>query len=164
MNRFIGSVLLSLLFAAATTMALSSKSQGASNKVAVLGGTGRLGRQTVRQLCDRGVNVRCLVRPKSKNVPPEWSGNPKIEIVRGELLSSGGVVPPGAAPKPTPELVECLSGCTKCIAVYGATRVTKITDFLPGNRKTVEDTDPTHAKQVNYRSIQVGFVDCVGCD
>jgi hypothetical protein len=68
-------------------------------------------------------------------------------------LTDGGI-----STDPSPELLQLLSmggPCTHCIAVYGATRRTKLSDFIVSNSSPndVEDTDPTHAKQVNYRSM-----------
>jgi nucleoside-diphosphate-sugar epimerase len=124
--------------------------------VAVLGGTGQLGQQTVRQLINQNIPVKCLVRPESKNLPKEWENEPLVEIVRGELLlldnntNSPTIGIENA--EPSLELIECLKGCNKCIAVYGSTRRTKISDFF--NKQIIEDNDPIHAKQINYRSIQ----------
>jgi hypothetical protein len=45
--------------------------------------------------------------------------------------------------------MSCLEGCTGVVACYGATRRTKFKDLF----SDPEDTDPAHAKQINYRSI-----------
>ncbi|KAL3915068.1 MAG: hypothetical protein SGARI_008271, partial [Bacillariaceae sp.] len=122
-----------------------------SPKVAVLGATGRLGRATVQELIKNDIPVKCLVRPSS-NVPSEWPSD-KVTVVKGELSEGGG----SNSDKPSKALVEVLTGCTHCTAVYGATRKTKLSDFWDSS---IEDTDPTHAKQVNYQSMKALLTAC----
>ncbi len=50
-------------------------------KVAVLGGTGNMGKHFVRQALDAGHSLRLLVRNASKVEPRE---HPKIEVVVGD--------------------------------------------------------------------------------
>ena len=148
-----------LLLLISVMISLTDTVNALSKPVAVLGGTGRLGQQTVRQLINQNIPVKCLVRPDSKNLPKEWENEPLVEIVKGELLLLNGRGQPTYGitnAKPSSELIECLNGCHQCIAVYGATRRTKINDFFLFllNNKEIEDIDPIHAKQINYRSIQ----------
>ena len=148
-----------LLLLISVMISLTNTVNALSKPVAVLGGTGRLGQQTVRQLINQNIPVKCLVRPESKNLPKEWENEPLVEIVKGELLLLNGKGQPTYGitnAKPSSELIACLNGCHQCIAVYGATRRTKISDFFLFllNNKEIEDIDPIHAKQINYRSIQ----------
>mmetsp|Transcript_2754 Transcript_2754/g.5973 ORF Transcript_2754/g.5973 Transcript_2754/m.5973 type:complete len:389 (-) Transcript_2754:4931-6097(-) len=127
-----------------SVMALSSPGPIATTKVAVIGSTGRLGRETVSELVQAGVNVKCLVRPTT-HIPPEWTDgieSKQIEVVRGEIITSQGG---------QETLTTLLDGCTYCLALYGATRKSKLSDIWQPN---VEDTDMTHSKQVNYESIK----------
>jgi nucleoside-diphosphate-sugar epimerase len=123
-----------------------------SPRVAVLGGTGRLGSATVQELLKNDIPVQCLVRPSS-SVPTDWPSN-KVTVVRGELMDGSG--------KPSTAVVQLLTGCTHCLALYGATRKTKISDFFDGS---VEDSDPAHAKQINYESMKALLQACkkTGC-
>jgi nucleoside-diphosphate-sugar epimerase len=123
-----------------------------SPRVAVLGGTGRLGKATVQELLKNDIPVQCLVRP-SATVPADWPSD-KVTVVRGELMDGSG--------QPSSAVVQLLTGCTHCLALYGATRKTKISDFFDA---TVEDADPTHAKQINYESIKALLQACkeTGC-
>ena len=128
-----------------SAMALSSPGLSSTKKVAVIGSTGRLGRETVSELVQAGVNVKCLVRPTT-HIPPEWADgiqSKQIEVVRGEIISSQGG---------EETLTTLLDGCTDCLALYGATRKSKLSDIW--QRPNVEDTDMTHSKQVNYESIK----------
>ncbi|KAG7345451.1 NAD-dependent epimerase/dehydratase [Nitzschia inconspicua] len=136
--------LILLVFSMSTTTTTRRRHMVAaalSPKVAVLGGTGRLGRATVLELLKNDIPVSCLVRPSS-SVPSDWPSD-KVTVVRGELMDGAG--------KPSAAVVDVLNGCTHCVAVYGATRKTKISDFWD---QSVEDTDPTHAKQLNYESMK----------
>ncbi len=54
--------------------------------VLVVGGTGRTGRRALRQLLDRGVGVRAIVRSSGK-LPPEVAGNPNLTVIEASLLS-----------------------------------------------------------------------------
>jgi NAD(P)H-binding len=133
-------------------MALSSSSSSSTptTKVAVIGGTGRLGRETVDQLLSKGIPVKCLVRPSSK-IPDSWTSSSSVEIVRGNIVGDGS--------KAT--ITDLVKDCTHCLALYGATRKSKISDIWS---PTVEDTDLDHAKQVNYESIKTLVDVCTSDD
>jgi len=133
----------------------------APSRIAVLGATGRLGSQTIRECLERDIPVRCLVRPSSvEKLPEEFTKSPLVEVVTGDILaetskSSDGVFEDDLV-APSTELVDCLEGCGSVVACYGATRTTKFTDLF----KSPEDIDPTHAKQINYRSMMALVMAC----
>lgn len=53
----------------------------ASNKIAIIGGTGRLGREAVYQLSAMGIPSRCLIRTE---LPPEFLATvPHVEFIQG---------------------------------------------------------------------------------
>jgi len=53
-------------------------------KVAIIGATGRLGSEVVKNLSSKGIPMRCLIR---SGVPPELLASlPKVEFVKGEHL------------------------------------------------------------------------------
>jgi uncharacterized protein YbjT (DUF2867 family) len=145
---------LSLLFAHAAVLissfAVSSVYAMTVSKVAVIGATGRLGRLTVQQLVDRGIKCKILSRKKpdvalkelpedatSAQVAAYLSSLPGVGVVQGDIGNLEA-------------LQELCSDCEACIAVYGATRRSQISDLW----KNSEDEDPTHAKQVNYQGVQ----------
>ena len=133
----------------------------APSRVAVLGATGRLGSQTIREFLDREIPVRCLVRPSSvEKLPEDFTKSPLFEVVTGNILAESSRSAEGIfddeTVAPSTELVKCLEGCGGVVACYGATRTTKFGDLF----SNPEDTDPTHAKQINYRSMIALVVAC----
>jgi hypothetical protein len=54
--------------------------------VLLVGGTGRTGRLALRQLLDRGVAVRAIVRSRGK-LPPDVAGNPCLTVIEASLPS-----------------------------------------------------------------------------
>jgi uncharacterized protein YbjT (DUF2867 family) len=54
--------------------------------VLLVGGTGRTGLRTLRQLLDRGVEVRAIVRDRSK-LPPDLAASTRLRVVEASLLS-----------------------------------------------------------------------------
>ena len=118
-------------------------------KVAVTGGTGRLGRLGVQKLVERGYSVRVLLRHElspavaassANGAEPAavaaWlAGMPGVELVKGDITDRAS-------------LVELLEGCSACLALHGARRTRKLSDLWrdPSN-------EPTHSKQVNYQGV-----------
>lgn len=54
--------------------------------VLLVGGTGRTGRRALRQLLDRGVRVRAIVR-SARKLPPDVTGHPSLTVIEASLLS-----------------------------------------------------------------------------
>lgn len=75
--------------------------------VLLLGGTGRTGLRTLRQLLDRGVQVRAIVRSASK-LPTELATSPRLTVIEASLLSLGDE-----------ELQRHLRGCDAVISCLG---------------------------------------------
>lgn len=145
-----------ILLAATITVVASLAAALAAQitRIAVLGATGNLGRHTVREFLDQNIPVRCLVRTSSLGkIPEEFKDSPLFEVVAGDLLASTSRSANGIfrddSVAPSAELLECLEGCQGVVACYGAIRRTKILDLF----QNPEETDPTHAKQINYRSM-----------
>lgn len=75
--------------------------------VLLVGGTGRTGARVLRQLLDRGVSVRVVVRSRAK-VPADVLGNAKLTVIEASLLSLGD-----------DELREHVRGCDAVISCLG---------------------------------------------
>ena len=75
--------------------------------VLLVGGTGRTGGRVMRQLLDRGVLVRAIVRPGGK-LPPGVAENPGLTLIEASLLSLRDE-----------ELLPHLSGCDAVISCLG---------------------------------------------
>lgn len=119
-------------------------------RVAIIGATGRLGRHAVQQLVDRGIECKILLRrdPASK-VPSQIDKESGKEDVAAYLANLKGVsAVQGDVGKPD-SLRQLVQGCDACLALYGATRRSKISDLW----RNAEDDDPSHAKQVNYKGV-----------
>lgn len=135
-----------------TMAALTNSPSPTISKVAVIGGTGGLGRQTVQTLSERGIPSKLLFRQRfdeSTSVPASLDKStpkdqvakylaslPNVEVVYGDVSS-------------TEILEELLQGCSSCLSLHGATRRSKISDLW----SDPSDSDPTHGKQVNYVGI-----------
>jgi putative NADH-flavin reductase len=139
--------------------AMSSKTHVLSSipqKVALVGATGRLGQRTLDQLLERKIPVKCLIRQPS---PPDFlldkqKTNPDLL----EFVTAGDV-------SNKAKIKELLAGCSHCLALHGATRRTKWNELISAAEAS-EDTDTSHAKQVNYKSMQT-FIECAketGCE
>ena len=54
-------------------------------KILVTGGTGRIGSNLVKQLIEKGHEIRSFTYPEDKNRVGRWDDNPKVETVLGDL-------------------------------------------------------------------------------
>lgn len=143
-----------LLFVMVTmTMATCSRvsALSPSSPVAVVGGTGRLGRLAVQQLLDRNISCHLLVRrfpqcesptsltdcTTSEQVAAFFQQHPNISLFEGDVTNQDA-------------LNAVVKDCQACLALWGSTRRSKLSDLWNRN---IADTDPTHAKQVNYQGV-----------
>lgn len=137
-----------LFLLATATMALSSKST-LPKRVAVVGSTGQLGRRAVEQLLARNIPVKCLIR---QSTPPEFLAEKQKEYPGMVDFVTGGDVTNADT------VLELLKDCSHCLALHGATAKSSWKEVFTAAEGS-EDSDPSHAKQINYRSMEL-FVKC----
>ena len=119
-------------------------------QVAVIGATGRLGREAVQQLVDRGIKCKILIRQQpASRVPSKIDKDSSKEDVAAYLADMNGVSFIRGDVGTPESLYRLLQGCDACLALYGSTRRSKISDLW----QNVADNDPSHAKQVNYVGV-----------
>ena len=139
-------------------------------QVAVIGATGRLGRLAVTQLVERGIPCKILVRQETLPSPPpslsldtKENGETSLSSaqVAAYLASLKGVSVVHGDVGDVQALRELVKDCDACLALYGATRRSKVSDLW----QNVADEDPSHAKQVNYQGVLNLLQACeaVGC-
>lgn len=88
---------------------VAASTASAKRQVLVLGGTGRTGGRVVRQLLERGVLVKAVVRSAAR-LPEDVTGNPLLAVAEADLLSLTGQ-----------ELCRHLEGCDAVISCLGHT-------------------------------------------
>ena len=142
--------ILQLSLLVTVTMALSSTSRSTSPKrVAVVGSTGQLGRRAVDQLLARNIPVKLLIR---QSTPPSFLAEKKaVHPSLVEFVTGGDVTNPETVKK-------LLTDCSHCLALHGATARSSWKEIFTAAEGT-EDSDPSHSKQINYRSMDT-FVKC----
>ncbi|MBK6404622.1 MAG: SDR family oxidoreductase [Holophagales bacterium] len=125
----------------------------AQQTVLLVGGTGRTGRRALRQLLDRGVHVRAIVRSGSR-LPPDVSGAPGLAVIEASLQSLSD-----------DELRRHLVGCDAVVSclghvlslrgVFGPPRdlVTRATTRLCRGIEALEPTAPV--KLILMSSVSV---------
>jgi nucleoside-diphosphate-sugar epimerase len=141
-----------------TAAPTTTNNKTVQKKVAVIGTTGRLGRQAIMKLSAQGIPTKCLLRhdvsslQKKDETPPlqlqdgmdsraiAWylSTLPHVEMVQGDVTDQDSVK-------------VLLQDCTAVLALYGAGRVSKFTDLFPWSNPK---NDPTHPRQVNYEGVR----------
>ena len=77
--------------------------------VLLLGGTGRTGGRVLRQLLDRGVRVRAVVR-SAERLPDGVADHSALEVVEADLLSLGDA-----------EFAHLVEGCAAAVSCLGHT-------------------------------------------
>ena len=75
--------------------------------VLLAGGTGRTGQRVLRQLLERGVHVRVIVRSRGK-LPPDVAGHSNLTVIEASLLSLRDE-----------ELQQHLRGCDAVVSCLG---------------------------------------------
>ena len=81
----------------------------AAPQVLLVGGTGRTGRCVLRQLLQRGVAVRAIVR-SARRLPEDLAGHPALIVVEADLLLLGAS-----------DLLEQVRGCDAVVSCLGHT-------------------------------------------
>lgn len=135
-------------------MAGPSDAGGAQKKVAVTGTTGRLGRQAILHLNKANVPVKALIRKPvdiaDKSITPSIAKDatgaqvaaylaalPNVELVLGDINDEDS-------------LETLVKDCTAVLALHGA-RPTGLKSLCPPLNP---DTDPNHARSINYVGLQ----------
>ena len=126
----------------------------APTRVAVIGTTGKLGRETVVQLSKAGIAARCLLRHDISSTPVPSSLEeakssmevaaflntlPGVEMVQGDVLD-------------VDSLRNLVQGCDACVSLHGATAPKPFVKALIP--MLYPETTPTHPKQINYQGIK----------
>ena len=135
--------------ALAASTSTASRRTTTTIKVAVLGATGRLGRETIARLSKKGISTRCLVRPQRSS-----SSSSKQDIVASLKTLSGVELVEGDVTD-SDSLQRLLdSETTACLALYGPTAPKPFlrSVFLPA--WLFPENDPAHPKQINYEGIK----------
>ena len=121
-------------------------------KIAVVGATGRVGRQAVQQLVERGYQPRLLLRKPINQALPKTEGPPKPDAdtaaVAAWLAALPGVETVRGDVTDRASCDALLSGCVACLALHGARRTRKLSDLWSD-----PEADPGHAKRVNYQGV-----------
>lgn len=88
--------------------------------VLLVGATGRTGRRALRQLLDRGLRVRAIVRSRGK-LPPDVAGNPHLTVIEASLPSLTDDELRGHL-RGCDAVVSCLGHVLSFAGVYGPPR------------------------------------------
>jgi NAD(P)-dependent dehydrogenase (short-subunit alcohol dehydrogenase family) len=125
-------------------------------KVALIGTTGQLGREAVCQLSKAGIAVKCLLRHDVSSIAPPASLEaattsaevaaflstlPNVEFVMGDINDDQA-------------LARLVRDTDACLALHGAGPPKPPLRSLLLPALLFPETDPTHAKQVNYVGIE----------
>jgi nucleoside-diphosphate-sugar epimerase len=139
------------VLSASSVVPALSMATDTSQRVAVIGATGRLGQAVVRQLFDEKVPCKILLRRPliGLTAPITLTKDSSKDEVAAYLASLDNVQVAYGDVSDVSVLRELFSDCTACLAVYGSTRRSKISDIWTN----AEDDDPTHAKQINYQGV-----------
>lgn len=154
-------ILIRLVFLVLPTHAFVEMSSTTAHprKIAIIGTTGLLGRETIIQLASRGILTRCLLRHSiSSTCKPSIEKSASKDQIASYLSRLPGVEMIQGDITDVQSLQSLLEGCTSCIAVHGATRRTKVWDFLPFYDP---ERNSGHAKKVNYEGVK-NLVEVVG--
>jgi hypothetical protein len=148
-------LIFSFVFIVVVLLSLSPAFGLTVTKVAVIGATGRLGREVVQQLASVGIRSRCLVRqlPSNEIVTAESTKKTSvqvaadlkakfseyIEFVRGDVSD-------------IESLRSLVSGCDTCLALFGPTVPKPFFKALFPFWYT--ESDPQHPYNVNYNGMK----------
>jgi len=137
----------------ATTSSTSNNDTN-TQKVAVIGTTGRLGRNAIVQLSSRSIPTRCLLRhPIPPNTTPDLNGSSSSEIAAYlSTLPNVEMVVGDVTQRET--IDELLQGCHAVLSLQGASQPNPPIKSLFPFLNPENGDDPTHPKMVNYVGVQ----------
>jgi NAD(P)-dependent dehydrogenase (short-subunit alcohol dehydrogenase family) len=124
--------------------------------VAVIGPTGRLGRQIVQELSTQGISTRCLLRheiPASTSIKSLEEAQSSAEIA-AYLQSLPNVTFVKGDLSDVSSLRRLLEGCDACVAAHGAPAPKPFWRSLILPNIFYSETLPQHPKQVNYQGLK----------
>jgi uncharacterized protein YbjT (DUF2867 family) len=141
---------LSIVYLIQTALALSS----VTTKIAVIGTTGKLGREAIQQLSKQGIATRCLLRHDISSVTPpaaldEAESSAQVAAYL-KTLPGVEMVPGDVSDKLS--LQNLVEGTTACLALYGAVKPKPF--FKALFPFWFPESDPKHPKQVNYEGVR----------
>lgn len=139
-----------------TTFALSAAAT-TPKKVAVIGATGRLGREIVQQLSKEGIPTKCLLRHKvaASSSPSTLDSSSTGPQVASYLSTLPGVEMVQGGINNADSLQQLLEGTTHCVAAHGPSAPKPfLKALLFPSLWYPEDTTPSHPKQLNYEGIK----------
>ncbi len=125
--------------------------------VAVIGPTGRLGRQIVQELSAKGISTRCLLRheiPASTSTPNSLEEAQSSNEIATYLQSLPNVTFVQGNLNDMTSLRRLLEGCDACIAAHGPSAPKPFWRSLILPSIFYPETLPQHPKQVNYQGLQ----------
>lgn len=110
--------------------------------VLLVGGTGRTGLLVLRQLLERGVGVRAIVRSREK-IAPEAGENPHLTVIEGSLLSLSDEELQGHL-RGCDAVISCLGHVLSLKGVFGPPRdlVTRATARLCRGIEALQPSTP----------------------
>ncbi|GAX21782.1 hypothetical protein FisN_31Lh072 [Fistulifera solaris] len=125
--------------------------------VAIIGPTGRLGRQIVQELSAKGISTRCLLRheiPASTSSPKSLEEAQSSSEIAAYLQSLPNVTFVKGDLNDMASLRRLLEGCDACIAAHGASAPKPFWRSLILPNIFYPETLPQHPKQVNYQGLK----------
>jgi hypothetical protein len=142
---------LSLVCLIQTALALPSITP---TKVAVIGTTGRLGREVIQQLSKQGISTRCLLRHDISSLAPPASLDEAVSSaqVAAYLTTLPGVEMVQGDVSNKESLQNLVQDTSACLAVYGP--LVPKPFFKALFPFWFPESDPKHPKQVNYEGVK----------
>ena len=114
--------------AAFTALSLALVAPG--GKIAIVGATGNVGQNAVKQLVAKGYKARILLRKEGS--AEELTSLPGVEAIEGDVTDQAACN-------------KLVAGCTAILALHGARRTRQLSDFWRN-----PENDANHAKQINH--------------
>ena len=120
-----------MLIIAFTALSLALVAPG--GKIAIVGATGNVGQNAVKQLVAKGYKARILLRKEGS--AEELTSLPGVEAIEGDVTDQAACN-------------KLVAGCTAILALHGARRTRQLSDFWRN-----PENDANHAKQINCGGV-----------